>query len=202
MPTVMERLDQWVATRGNGRYADPKQHDEITPIQQVRAEIAELVGMIEGAGISGHALEIGLGKYGGSHILFAMLFGKVVTIDANEQEVKEFLDREKATLDQRSSIIIGDSHDAWTSAQAIARAVPVSFLHIDGDHTFEGVMTDYRTYAPNVRKGGIIAIHDLMLSGVDRFCYELEFGAVDGKKHRLKKIVHSTHVGYAVECIE
>jgi hypothetical protein len=34
-------------------------------------------------------------------------------------------------------------------------------LFIDGDHTYEGVRRDFEMYSPLVRKGGIIAFHDI-----------------------------------------
>jgi predicted O-methyltransferase YrrM len=37
----------------------------------------------------------------------------------------------------------------------------LDFLFIDGDHTYEGVKKDYEMYSPLVRKGGIIAFHDI-----------------------------------------
>lgn len=40
----------------------------------------------------------------------------------------------------------------------------VDVLFIDGDHTFEGALQDYRDYEPFVRSGGIIAFHDIVNS--------------------------------------
>jgi len=40
----------------------------------------------------------------------------------------------------------------------------VDFLFIDGDHTFDAVMMDLLQYAPKVRRGGIIALHDYFRS--------------------------------------
>jgi cephalosporin hydroxylase len=37
----------------------------------------------------------------------------------------------------------------------------IDFLFIDGDHTYSGVKKDYEMYGPLVRKGGIIAFHDI-----------------------------------------
>jgi glycosyltransferase involved in cell wall biosynthesis len=37
---------------------------------------------------------------------------------------------------------------------------PVDFLFIDGDHTFEGCMSDVQRYVPMVRKGGLFVLHD------------------------------------------
>ena len=41
---------------------------------------------------------------------------------------------------------------------------PVDVLLIDADHTYKGVSQDYELYSPLVRKGGIIALHDIALS--------------------------------------
>jgi cephalosporin hydroxylase len=40
----------------------------------------------------------------------------------------------------------------------------IDFLFIDGDHTYNGVKQDYEMYGPLVRKGGIIAFHDIGLN--------------------------------------
>ena len=57
----------------------------------------------------------------------------------------------------------------------------VDFLFIDGDHTEEAVRSDYAMYAPLVRKGGIIAFHDINASlnqehckGIKKFWSELK----------------------------
>jgi predicted O-methyltransferase YrrM len=38
----------------------------------------------------------------------------------------------------------------------------VDFLFIDADHSYEGVKKDFEMYSPLVRKGGIIAFHDII----------------------------------------
>jgi hypothetical protein len=56
----------------------------------------------------------------------------------------------------------------------ILRGRRVDFLHVDGDHTAEGVRTDYAMYGPLVRSGGLVAFHDLVLPGVAALWQELE----------------------------
>lgn len=41
----------------------------------------------------------------------------------------------------------------------------IDFLFIDGDHSYEGVKKDFEMYGPLVRKGGMIALHDIRLDG-------------------------------------
>jgi|SRR5579862_1190851 len=71
-----------------------------------------------------------------------------------------------------------DSHDPATveELRAILSGVPIDFLFIDGDHTYDGVRCDFELYSPLVRPGGIIALHDIastIAPGVSRFWSEL-----------------------------
>lgn len=69
-----------------------------------------------------------------------------------------------ARQDQQISFIAGDSHDKHTKErlQHTLAGKPIDFLFIDGDHTLQGVKSDFEMYAPLVRKGGIIAFHDIL----------------------------------------
>lgn len=50
----------------------------------------------------------------------------------------------------------------------------VDFLFIDADHSYEGVKRDFELYSPLVKQSGIIALHDILDNGVDRFWLELK----------------------------
>lgn len=43
----------------------------------------------------------------------------------------------------------------------------IDFLFIDGDHSEEGVRKDFEIYSPLVKKGGIIALHDVVYTSPD-----------------------------------
>ena len=66
-----------------------------------------------------------------------------------------------------------DSHSSST-AKLISDVLSdggrkLDFLFIDGDHSYNGVKRDFELYEPLVRKGGIIAMHDIhpgYISGV------------------------------------
>lgn len=61
-------------------------------------------------------------------------------------------------------LIDGDSRSIPVR-NAVERAVGgqgVDVLFIDGDHTYEGVRSDYLNYRDLVREGGIIAFHDIV----------------------------------------
>ncbi len=42
---------------------------------------------------------------------------------------------------------------------------PVDVLFIDGDHTYDGCLADWRMYSPLVRPGGLILLHDIRCAG-------------------------------------
>jgi hypothetical protein len=63
----------------------------------------------------------------------------------------------------------------------MAKNIPdesLGLLYIDGDHTYEGVMTDYHAYLPKVIKGGIIGFHDAKNPnyGVERAIFDITKG--------------------------
>ena len=44
----------------------------------------------------------------------------------------------------------------------LMKAFRLDYLFIDGDHSYEGVKSDFETYRKYVRKGGLIAFHDIL----------------------------------------
>jgi hypothetical protein len=182
---VFIEFNKWLLTRGNGQYAHDDFHG-VTPIQQIKQEITDLVDVIKH--LSGDALEIGLGVYGGTHMLWRLLFDNVITIDNDESVVRDFIQREN--LDSRSIILAGDSKNIEIKQE-------FCFLHIDGDHTYDGVKNDYVKFSKNVK--GIIAIHDALFPSVKQFLEDLENGNIDGNQHKINRIIHSRRVGIAYE---
>lgn len=79
--------------------------------------------------------------------------------------------------EQHVSFLVGDSHDPEmrTRVEAILKGRPVDVLMIDGDHTEEGVRSDFELYSDLVRPDGLIAFHDIvdgrpdLVGGVPRF---------------------------------
>lgn len=47
-------------------------------------------------------------------------------------------------------------------------------LWIDGDHSYEGVFSDYTNWLPFVVDGGVIAFHDNNSDGVARLIQEIK----------------------------
>ncbi|MCS7180690.1 MAG: class I SAM-dependent methyltransferase, partial [bacterium] len=151
-------------------------------------------------------LEIGLGYYGGTHILWRLIFNKVITIEIDIKNIKRFVMNE--TISFRDIFIIGNSQDPkiFKKTKKILRNInQVDVLFIDGDHSYESVKNDYFIYRKLVKKGGIIAFHDSFCTleeigfGVNRFLKELQEGLIDGKRHIINNIVFSQAVGISWE---
>ncbi|MBW1798178.1 MAG: class I SAM-dependent methyltransferase, partial [Deltaproteobacteria bacterium] len=56
------------------------------------------------------------------------------------------------------------SHQTQTAqdVRALFEKQGLDFAFIDGDHTYEGVTSDFLNYGPLVRPGGIIVFHDIL----------------------------------------
>ena len=82
-----------------------------------------------------------------------------------------------------------DSHAPSTleELKGILGGRPIDFLYIDADHSYEGVRKDYEMYGPLVRRGGLIAFHDIETrerdAGVHRLWAEIK------KSRRCREIV-------------
>jgi predicted O-methyltransferase YrrM len=50
---------------------------------------------------------------------------------------------------------------AGSAAAARHWNTPLGMVFIDGGHSLEAALTDYRCWAPHVARGGVLAIHDL-----------------------------------------
>lgn len=68
------------------------------------------------------------------------------------------------------SLIDGSSHNEHTVARvnSILDGAQLDLLFIDGDHRYEGVLTDFHLFRRLVRDGGLIAFHDIQPDGRDQ----------------------------------
>jgi predicted O-methyltransferase YrrM len=76
-------------------------------------------------------------------------------------DVSRFMTYRRGT--QRLSCLMADSHLLETRERLTGElsASPIDFLLIDGDHTYQGARLDWEMYAPMVREGGLVALHDI-----------------------------------------
>lgn len=66
--------------------------------------------------------------------------------------------------DQKISLIRDDSHtkETFDKVSNILNGNQLHYLFIDGDHTYEGVKSDFEMYGKLVKSNGIIAFHDIV----------------------------------------
>ena len=101
-------------------------------------------------------------------------------------------------LFQNMHVIRGDSHSEEVSARVKDIIQSLDVLFIDGDHTYEGVKHDFLSYSPLVRRGGIVAFHDIAEhpekagGDVPRFWNELK------ASHRHEEIIEDQEQGFGI----
>ena len=139
---------------------------------QIEYEIAKLLEIIRKTKPK-VILEIGTAK-GGTLFLFAQIAGPdaiVISIDlpggrfgGGHPKWMTPIFKSFFKENQELYLIRRDSHDPLTLniVKSILADRLVDFLFIDGDHTYEGVKKDFEMYSPLVRRGGIIAFHDIV----------------------------------------
>jgi len=98
---------------------------------------------------------------------------------------------------QRLHLLETDSHSPQTLDRLtrILSGLPLDLLFIDGDHSYRGAKRDFVMYSQLVRKGGIIAFHDVLHHtdpsiGVERLWTELK------DRYATKEIVHNGEKGW------
>lgn len=125
-----------------------------------------------------HMAEIG-SCFGGTVWLYSQLFGadncEFTIIDIKIDPILwEVIDE----IEHRKSI----KFNVVEKPSSQASIGKVDFLHIDADHRYHMVKTDYERFSPSVESGGIILLHDTLLdegpgdhkSGCIRYRKELE----------------------------
>lgn len=89
----------------------------------------------------------------------------IVNVDILQNQSKEHAAEILERWSQwQVNTIIGSSHEEHTLSR-VKKYAPFDFLFIDGDHSYAGSKQDWEWYGPLVRKGGIVAFHDLICPG-------------------------------------
>ena len=83
-------------------------------------------------------------------------FARFVTMDIERPEESVVVNSAKYTYFWNK-----DSHDLDV-LEEVKTLLPngIDFLFIDGDHSYDGVKSDFEMYSPLVNEGGIIVFHD------------------------------------------
>lgn len=160
---------------------------------QSKEEITKLMDLIKRANVK-TMMEIGT-LHGGTLFLFSRVIDKNAMILCNNlsdgrPQKTVFMSKIalfKAFIDNPDNMhfIYGSSHDDKTlrETKRLLQKNKLDFLFIDADHSYEGVKADYVMYSPLVRKGGIIAFHDV--AGTDDV---KTFWNEEKRKHRNVKV--------------
>jgi predicted O-methyltransferase YrrM len=136
------------------------------------SELSRLIHLLRRRELS-RVLEIGVSG-GGTLALWAQLakddahlIGLDLTIPASAQE----LVNSKRRPQQSVQFIQGDSHGEGVRREIALsfRDQPLDFLFVDGDHSYEGVKKDWEMYSPMVRRGGLVAFHEIVPDHGTRF---------------------------------
>jgi len=157
---------------------------------QVPTELTAL-GEILAERRPGRALEIGT-AHGGTLFLLTRLASPratIVSVDlpggmfgGGYSARRKWFYQRFARRSQRLHLLQGDSHSMETFGfvNAALAGQPLDYLFIDGDHRYDGVKRDFEMYGPLVRKGGLIAFHDIVegppeaVGGVPQFWREIK----------------------------
>lgn len=132
---------------------------------QKRTEISALLEMVRARNPQ-FVCEIGAYN-GGTLFLLSQVSApnaRIYSLDISYPDTKKHLYRKFARRGQQIICMEADSHSPETVEQ-LKRSLgghQLDFLFIDGDHSYAGVKTDFELYAPLVRKGGLIALHDIV----------------------------------------
>lgn len=169
----------------------------IRPMQS-RYEVTALFGALREARPK-VIVEIGAGN-GGNLFLFSRLPSAkhLVSIDNHYYPWERPLFKSFALPNSRINLIEGDSHSNGTllKLKETLGGKKIDFLFIDGEHSYKASKKDFEMYSPLVRKGGIIAFHDINLFlGINKCWNE-----VKGKNFR-EIIDESTELGIGLTVV-
>jgi cephalosporin hydroxylase len=139
---------------------------------QVRSEIAALLELVQQRRPK-VVLEIGTAS-GGTLFLFARMAAEDATLISIDLRKGKFgggyplwrvpFYHGFASDRQTVKLVRGDSHsgEVRERVSSLLGGRPVDVLFIDGDHTYEGVKSDFNGYTPLVANRGLIALHDIV----------------------------------------
>lgn len=161
-PTRRDALsDHWARCRTPQDYFEFA--GNVFPSHQIQGEI---LGFLEFARttVPATVLEIGTAS-GGTQFLFGAVLPEVtlkIGVDLFVQNTR--LLRTFVRPGCRQVFLDGSSYAPETIARVRETLAgrPIDVLFIDGDHTYAGVKADLEAYAPLVRPGGLIAMHDIV----------------------------------------
>lgn len=122
------------------------------------------------------SLDLPGGKFGGGYNRWVGYFLKSFALDS-----------------QKISLIRADSHklSSLKKVKKVLKNKQIDLLYIDGDHSYEGVTKDFEMYSPLVKKGGIIAFHDIVDHPIESKCEVSKFWNEIKNNYEYKEIIEN-----------
>ncbi len=153
-----------------------------------------------------HLMEIGTAK-GGTLFLFCQVSSpkaQAISVDlpggkfgGGYSSRKSNLYRAFAKSNQEIVLIRKNAHHEHTlnEVKKVLSGLKLDFLFIDGDHTYEGVKKDFEMYSPLVRKGGIVAFHDIAKHPEKSKCEVNKFWEEIKYNHKNSEFINNVNQG-------
>jgi predicted O-methyltransferase YrrM len=147
------------------------QSPDFRPIQ-VKSEITKLIEIVKSL-CPETVCEIGTARGGTLFLLtrVASPEATIVTMDIHFDPSRKTALYSFARSGQEIVCLEGDSHRRETlgAVETSLAGRPLDLLFIDGDHSYEGISSDFRLYSPLVRPGGLIVCHDIVPDSKTRY---------------------------------
>jgi predicted O-methyltransferase YrrM len=180
--------------------------DHFLSAAQVASELAALGEILAPRRLE-RALEIGTAR-GGTLLFLCRLASPRATIisvdlprgkSGGYGRAQGWLYKRFARRKQRLRLLQGDSHsrDMLDKVKAALKGQELDYLFIDGDHRYEGVKQDFELYAALVRKGGVIALHDITEHPATTGCGVSRFWSQIKSQYRHVEIMKDRQQGWA-----
>lgn len=181
-------------------------HRIIKPLQ-VRSEFQRFASIVAGLRPK-FVLEIGT-FFGGTLFVLSRLANDEATIISVDlpkgkfgggyQSLRSPIYKRFPGKKQTLHLIRGNSHAPETQrkVQQILGENKLDLLFTDGDHSYNGVKQDFIGYMPLVRRGGMIAFHDIAEHPPDTGCEVSRFWNEIKTQYQYEEIIENRGQGWA-----
>lgn len=170
---------------------------------QARSEILQLGKLLQESAPK-RSMEIGT-NYGGTLFLLCTLSppkATIISLDLPSGPFGGGYPRRKIPLfrrfpkaGQQLHLIRGDSHSQETKERVlgILGGKQLDYLFLDGDHTYSGVRRDFEMYSPLVRRGGMVAFHDIVTYHQESKCQVAKFWSEIKNHYAHREIIDNSN---------
>lgn len=121
-------------------------------------------------------LEIGAASGAAALALYNFFkFDDVFIIDDNQHDTAKIRRTVLQNIEVEKNLreFVGNSHDPKIVNKVQKTLVLFNLIHIDGDHSYQGVKQDTIDYLPFLKRGGYVMYHDVRLDSVKQWTDEL-----------------------------